>query len=363
MPSNWEFGDLEGYNEIHLAGATQTTGENGFVYKDILRTGEWPAIPTKGGLVKRPLRVVRDGLSDFDSGTISMQEVIDNFKAGAMPNVPVPLSDDGVDHKNLTKLNTGFVRELILEDEEDGESRLVAAIEFTEPEVRDKALRGTFADVSSGIPWKIRSRGKEYGATLEHVCITNQPFIDDLGPFLAASASTEVAEDAEVEHYEVKLEKFSPADLTPEQKGEMISTALVSQLNLAPNLYDVSVTNGHATVSNTTANTSWQVPYTIDTTGTGVIVAPVVQWHTITGEVTPVVDPESAEDQAEEPEAEAPVETTELSALERARRLRKLYASAQGNSNPTKEGHMPLGREDLDGSNCLTHSATPSSRC
>jgi hypothetical protein len=161
--TDWEFvDDVFGVSEIHLADTDQTE-EDGFVYKEILRTGEWPAIPTRAGQINKPLRVVRDGASSRDNGTISLSEILSNFQAGAIPRVQVPLSDTRDDHPDdITRVNTGFVRELFIKDEEDGISKLVAKIEFTEPDVKEKALRGTYADVSSGIPWGIKSKGKEF---------------------------------------------------------------------------------------------------------------------------------------------------------------------------------------------------------
>ena len=49
-------------------------------------------------------------------GVIAMSELVSNFEAGAIQNPQIPLSDDDNDHKNLTRLNTGFVRGLWIED-------------------------------------------------------------------------------------------------------------------------------------------------------------------------------------------------------------------------------------------------------
>ena len=54
-----------------------------------------------------------------------MAELVENFKANAIPNVQIPLSDDDDDHKNIAAVNTGFVRDLWIEDDEDGEAKLV----------------------------------------------------------------------------------------------------------------------------------------------------------------------------------------------------------------------------------------------
>jgi hypothetical protein len=173
------------YAEVHLAGTEQKEIESGLVRKEVLRTGHWPVIPTSSGLKKKPLTILRDGKSDKDAGIISLQELVDNFKKVGQ-RVQIPLTDDDSDHKNKIRLNTGFVTNLFIVDDENG-SKLVADMDFTEPDVKDKVLRGTFADVSCGIPWEFSSRGQKHGAYLEHVCITNRPFIDGLGGFLALS--------------------------------------------------------------------------------------------------------------------------------------------------------------------------------
>ena len=95
----WDFADNQrGFAEIHLAG-TDTVEQEGFIVKDILRTGEWPLIPVKGGIIRKPLKIVRDGLSNPQEGLIALTELVENFSAGAMDRVQIPLSDDTEDHK------------------------------------------------------------------------------------------------------------------------------------------------------------------------------------------------------------------------------------------------------------------------
>src|SRR5437763_1227817 len=49
----WDMGDSPMMAEIHFAtGAVEANG--GLVIKEILRTGEWPVIPTTAGLLKKP---------------------------------------------------------------------------------------------------------------------------------------------------------------------------------------------------------------------------------------------------------------------------------------------------------------------
>jgi hypothetical protein len=217
----WEFASDKSLAAIHFSG-DEYTEEDGFIVKEILRTGEWGVIPTKGGLVNKPLRVVKDGLSDAKEGIISLAEIVSNFKLGAVPNVQIPLSDDSDDHKNITRLNTGYIRDVWVAEDEDGNAKLVAKMDFTEPEVKERVLRGTYSDVSCGIPWSIVSRGKKYGASLEHVAITNRPFIDGLGPFLAASDDS--GEEVEVTHFSMDKVELAPGDTgMPIKEGDIVS--------------------------------------------------------------------------------------------------------------------------------------------
>ena len=216
-----EFASEKSLAEIHLSGDDYKE-EEGFIVKEILRTGEWGVIPTKSGLVKKPLRVVKDGFSNAKEGVIALSEIVENFKKGAVPNVQIPLSDDSDDHKNITRVNTGYVRDIWISENENGDAKLVAKMEFTEPDVKEKVLRGTYSDVSCGIPWSIVSRGKKYGASLEHVAITNRPFIDGLGPFLAASDNVE--EEVEVTHFSMDAAEFARGDSGAKIKeGDIVS--------------------------------------------------------------------------------------------------------------------------------------------
>lgn len=381
--------------EIHLAGSDQRD-ENGLVVKEILREGEWPVIPTNFGRVNQPLRVVRSGKSNQDAGVISMEELVANFDANAIPNVQIPLSDDQHDHKNTTRLNTGFVRGLRIEDKDDG-ARLVAEMEFTEPEVRERVLRGTYADVSCGIPWEVASRGSNYGASLEHVAITNKPFIDSLGPFLAMSAedkndlqvdlfsqTMEVTEDGDenkngqVASGSITADKILagtvtektltgsngtapekkvvPADLnvviqpeTPtvsyETQKALFATSLNSNFNLAgtDNTYLVKDLNGKSgVVQNTVSGTTWSVPYTIMGTATdpSIHLSGTGYWEPTQGE-------ESDEAPAEQKPTVPRRESIE-DELQAARRLREIRLS-DSSINTTQEATMAtFSNEELE---------------
>lgn len=337
----WEFAEGQrGFAEIHLSGTDQQE-DQGYVLKEILRTGEWPMIPIKGGHIKKPLKIVRDGRSNPETGTIALAELVANFEARALDNVQIPLSDDTDDHKNLTRTNTGFVRDLWIIDEGD-ESKLMAKMEFTEPEVKEKVLRGTYADVSCGIPWNIVARGKLFGSTLEHVAITNRPFIDNLGPFLAASDATT---EAEVAHFgdvqvEEEQEEREEARETEEPEIPALSAAeiyegayksLRSAFGLSGDYFVIDSYPDKVKVRNRLSETTWMVPFTVEEGE--ISLAALKDWEVI-------------EDEGTESEP-SPRSSTPLSELEEARRLRELRFS-QSSTTHDKEGNMPLTREDLE---------------
>jgi hypothetical protein len=346
----WDFADDQKYfSEIHLAG-TEQKEEGGFVLKEILRTGEWPVIPTAGGVVKKPLKIIRDGQSDSANGVISMSEVIQNFDAKVIPNPQIPLSDDQKDHKNITRLNTGFVRGLSIVDSDSG-SKLVAKMEFTEPEVKDKVLRGTYADVSCGIPWRVRSRGKTYGSTLEHVCITNRPFIDGLGPFLAASdkGDADVGHFGDVASKEELEEKTSPEEI-PEEKPKLTFSQLSELLHKSignipyarPSDYEIKdVGEGFGKIRNKTSDTTWTATFTIsdeEDQPTRLELSDPSSWEIVEDE------------EKKEPSANSgsSARSFQMDDLEQARRLRELRFSQTTNNQREKEEDMPLTREALD---------------
>lgn len=381
-----EFASDKSLAEIHFSGDDYKENGDGFILKEILRTGEWNVIPTKSGIVKKPLKVVKDGLSNAKEGIISLSEIVENFKNGAVQNVQIPLSDDSDDHKNITRLNTGYVRDVWISEDENGEAKLVAKMEFTEPEIKERILRGTYSDVSCGIPWSIVSRGKKYGAALEHVAITNRPFIDGLGPFLAASDNVE--EEIEVTHFsmdDVEMDAAAVAEapaaeapvtenvteeITAETEDETVeqfddldeleaaleaaqfedqlrdfgAEALTSQLELPEGyeIADVLYSNDQKifTVRNSIAETSWQVPFEVTSNGTSenVLLAAIEDWI--------AMDEEEA--QAPVENSAAPRQIAPMSDLEAAQNLREIRLSDVPEITNEEDNLSTLHGEELD---------------
>lgn len=176
--------------EIYLSSETETVSDSdGLVWKEVLREGEWSVRPgANQSPVNKPLRVVA-GHSTDPATEIGFADLIEAFNEGAIDHVTVPTS-----HEDRPEQNTGFVRQLEVRQAEDGSYKLFAGLEFTEPEIKEKALRGTIANTSVGVIFDYikKSSGKVYKMALGHVALTNKPWINGMKPF---SASEEYGAD------------------------------------------------------------------------------------------------------------------------------------------------------------------------
>jgi hypothetical protein len=178
---------------------TSVSEADGLIWKIALPVGELKLSPGWDGKpVHRPLRVV-DGNSEDSKSAIGLQDIVDAFDENAVQHVTVPLS-----HADKVHENTGFVRKLKVVELPDGRKALSCGIEFTEPEIREKVRRGSIANVSVGVQFDYHKKdnGKRYKAALQHVALTNHPWVPGMPPFGAQmSESTmivplEVADEA-----------------------------------------------------------------------------------------------------------------------------------------------------------------------
>lgn len=171
--------------------------EDGLIWKTILREGTWQMSPGPGQTpVKKPITVTKSGKSDANSLTISMAEIKKHFEAGIIEHVTVPTS-----HADKVLENTGFVKRLRFGKDAKGRATLEAAIDFTEPDVKEKALRGTIPNVSGGVLFDYihKESGKKYNAALAHVALTPHPWLNGMKPFGAeASENLQVVAFSEV---------------------------------------------------------------------------------------------------------------------------------------------------------------------
>lgn len=167
------------------------SGDDGLVWKIACKTGTLALSPGPGQIdVEQPLHLTGE----------MFREMKESFEEKAFPYVTVPET-----HANGPLENTGYVkavevltkeqaltdprvsekaREVIQGDPDDTEY-LLNGIEFTEPEVRQKALNGSIPDTSIGVKFNYRNKrtGKTYKTAFEHLNLTPIPWIDGLPAF------------------------------------------------------------------------------------------------------------------------------------------------------------------------------------
>lgn len=175
--------------ELFLADGETEQSEDGLFWKDILKEGTWSYRPGPGQKpIPIPLKIV-SGHSETRE-EIGMADLVNAFEEGAIDHVTVPTS-----HDDKPQDNTGYVRKLKVV-ERDGKQVLRAGIDFTEPEIKGKAARGTIANTSSGIVFDYikKDSGKTYKAVLGHVALTNKPWLNGMKPF-GVAASEDYSEE------------------------------------------------------------------------------------------------------------------------------------------------------------------------
>jgi hypothetical protein len=216
-----EFGQIAEYDESSdeqllaemFFDGGDVSEEGGLVWKTVLREGTWQVSPGPGQRpTNKPIVVTADGASDARNQVISMAELKENFDAGVVEHVTVPLT-----HEDRVDENTGFVKAMKIEDDEEGRKVLKAGIEFTEPEIKQKALRGTIANISGGVLFDYiqKETGKLFKGVMAHAALTNHPWLNGLKPF-----GVEASENLQV----VAFSEVTETDSAQAGGGETVST-------------------------------------------------------------------------------------------------------------------------------------------
>jgi len=167
-------------SEVFLAdGSVQEN--DGLVWKELLREGKWELSPSENGPAAKPMYIrkkgpVGDAGSHYD---ISLEDIKESFEAKAFDNVTVPSS-----HKNGPIENNGYIRRVKVLEDDDG-AHLYGGIEFTEPDVLEKAKNGSLPGTSCGLLYDhVRKQdGKVFPIALEHAALTPKPWINGMKPF------------------------------------------------------------------------------------------------------------------------------------------------------------------------------------
>jgi hypothetical protein len=167
--SMWENRDMKNstkYKNTVLLQETATIEDAGVLtgtvfYKQIVAYGKWV----------NPLFPVEFMELDEEFG----KSLLKNFESGVVGKIPVPL-----DHTDQVDRNAGEVIKLELKP--DG---VYAYIDIRRQEVVDDILGGLIFDVSISFDWNYvdTKDGKEYGPTLLHVALVNNPYLKGMTPF------------------------------------------------------------------------------------------------------------------------------------------------------------------------------------
>ena len=164
--------------------------QNGLIWAPIIRSGTLamrpdPKSPT--GKKADPLVFVK-GHSTDPSKEIGLLDLYDSFNEGAVEHVTIPQT-----HANTTLENTGKIVKLKVADStvRPGEKVLLAGHKFTEPDVEGKVMRGSVISRSCGIlhGYVNQETGKRYPHVIEHVALTNKPWVTGMEPYGADAFS------------------------------------------------------------------------------------------------------------------------------------------------------------------------------
>lgn len=206
-------------------------GEDGLIYKTLLREGEWAYSPGPGQIpINKPIKVIKEGQSDGRSRTISMEELKKNFDNGIKDHVTIPLS-----HDNKVDENTGYIREVRISNDDSGRAILEAGFDFTEPDIKGKVERGTIANTSAGVLFDYihKESGQKFNAVLDHAALTNSPWLNGMKPFgIEASENLQVVSFSEgnnkpnIDGGEVMPEKTTEEKEVVETPEDSLATKL-----------------------------------------------------------------------------------------------------------------------------------------
>lgn len=152
------------------------------LWAPILRSGTLAMRPGPGGQkIAEPLVFV-PGHSDDPRKEIGLEDLLDAFNEGAVQHVTLPTT-----HENDVLSNTGYIEGMRIDDStmRPGEKVLMGAHRFTEPDVLGKVERGSIANRSCGILYDFTNTetGSVYPAVVEHVCMTNRPWVPGMEPY------------------------------------------------------------------------------------------------------------------------------------------------------------------------------------
>lgn len=229
--------DLSDDREVVLAelffGADEAVEEDGLLYKTIFREGTWKYSPGPGQKpVEKPLTVTKEGVSSKENLVISMTELKENFEKGAKDSVTVPLNHDNRPHEN-----TGYIKKLKFDVDAEGRTVLKGGFEFTEPDVKGKAERGTIPGTSGGVVFDFihKEKGDKFNAVLDHVALTPNPWLNGMDRFGMSDVEnlTIIGFSEELEGIGGETNVAETKDEKKDEKKEEVVPTLAEKLGLS----------------------------------------------------------------------------------------------------------------------------------
>jgi hypothetical protein len=164
--------------DLLLEGKTDLAkGEDGLIWAPILRSGTMACRPdptAPNGRKMEPLVFVPGHA--VDPKHIGLADILDAFNDKAVQDVTIPKT-----HGNNEFENTGFIRQLKIADStiRPGEKVLLGGHEFLDADAEMRVEKGLIANRSCGIlhGYQNTETGKVYPHALEHVALTNKPWV------------------------------------------------------------------------------------------------------------------------------------------------------------------------------------------
>jgi hypothetical protein len=176
---------IEVFARGNLLGPTELQkDEDGLIWAPIIRSGTLAMRPdpkAPGGKAATPLVFVAGHATD-PKKEIGLADLVDAFNDRAVEHVTIPKT-----HGNQTLENTGQIVKMKIADStiRPGEKVILAGHKFTEPDVEEKVERGSVLSRSCGIlhNYTNQETAKTYPHVIEHVALTNKPWVTGMEPY------------------------------------------------------------------------------------------------------------------------------------------------------------------------------------
>jgi hypothetical protein len=174
---------------VSMLASGKALESDGLMWEPIIREGQWAVRPgARGQKVRRPLKVIA-GKSTNQRKQIGLQDIVDAFDDRAIEHVTVPTS-----HDNDVTQNTGFIKGLkivmsTIKDKATKKDKKVAVLmggyDIRKADIKTSMLDGSIASRSAGLLYDYvnTETGKTYPVALEHVALTNKPWITGMKAF------------------------------------------------------------------------------------------------------------------------------------------------------------------------------------